>query len=137
MDLSFQEKSLWTIFLGLIVAFGFYFVGVLPAAGTSVTRDQVALFVAAVALLVVTQIAGHVVVAVRDRRSEPDERARLIELKGARNGGYTLAIGIFLALFAALHTEGNFVFTHLLLAFWVLAQLVEVGSQLFLHRRGS
>jgi hypothetical protein len=47
-----------------------------------------------------------------------------------------LATGVFLALCAAMVTQGNFVFTHLLLGFWVLAQLVEIGSQLYLYRRG-
>jgi hypothetical protein len=30
---------------------------------------------------------------------------------------------------------GNFAFTHVLLGAWVLAQLVETGSQLWLYRR--
>ena len=46
-----------------------------------------------------------------------------------------LATGVFFALCAALLTQGNFVFTHVLLAFWVLAQLMQIGSQLFLYRR--
>ena len=33
--------------------------------------------------------------------------------------------------------KGNFVFTHVLLGFWVLAQLVEIASQLVLYRRGA
>lgn len=101
------------------------------------TSHQVALFVLAVVVLVIIQIAGHIVIAIADRRTEPDERDRLIELKGARNASYVLATGVFLALCAALLTEGNFVFTHLLMGFWVLAQLVEIGSQLFLHRQGA
>ncbi len=33
--------------------------------------------------------------------------------------------------------DGSFVFTHLLLGFWVLAQLVEIASQLVLYRRSA
>ena len=58
-------------------------------------------------------------------------------MKGTRNAAYVLASGTFFALCAALLTKGNFVFTHVLLGFWVLAQLVEIGSQLVLHRRGA
>jgi len=47
-----------------------------------------------------------------------------------------LATGVFLALCTALLTNGNFLFMHVLLAFWVLAQLAEIGSRLFLYRRG-
>lgn len=137
MDLSFQEKSLWVAFAGLIGAFGFYFITVLPSHEANVMPEQVGLFILIVVFLVVTQIIGHAAMAIRDRRTEPDERARLIELKGSRNGSYVLASGVFFALSVAVFTEGNFIFTHLLLAFWVLAHLVEIGSQLILHRRGA
>lgn len=137
MSLSFQEKSLWLMFVSLVGVFGFYFATVLPADAANVMPQQVVLFALAVVMLVILQIAGHIVIAIVDRRTETDERDRLIGLKGTRNAGYVLATGVFLALCAAIVTEGNFVFTHLLLGFWVLAQLVEIGSQLFLYRRGS
>jgi hypothetical protein len=47
-----------------------------------------------------------------------------------------LAAGVFCSLSAALVTTGSFVFMHLLLGFWVVAQMVETGTQLFLYRRG-
>lgn len=138
MGLSFQEKSLWLMFVSLVGVFGFYFVTVLPTDAVNVMPQQVALFVLAVVMLVIMQIVGHIVIAVVDRRhTETDERDRLIELKGTRTAAYVLATGVFFALCAALLTKGNFVFTHLLLGFWVLAQLVEIGSQLFLYRRGA
>lgn len=142
MNLSFQEKSLWLMFVSLVGVYGFYFyfafVTVLPTdAAVDVMPHQVVLFVLAVVMLVIMQIVGHIVIAIVDRRTETDERDRLIELKGTRIAAYVLATGVFLALCAALLTNGNFVFTHVLLGFWVLAQLVEIGSQLFLYRRGA
>lgn len=137
MDLSFQEKSLWLMFVSLVGGFGFYLVTVLPTDTVNVMPHQVVFFVLAVVMLVIMQIVGHIVIAIVDRHTETDERDRLIELKGTRNAAYVLATGVFLALCAALLTEGNFVFTHVLLGFWVLAQLVEIGSQLFLYRRGA
>jgi hypothetical protein len=137
MDLSFQEKILWLMFVSLVGVFGVYFITVLPTAAVDVMPHQVVLFVLAVVMLVILQIAGHIVIAIVDRRTETDERDRLIGLKGARNASYVLATGVFLSLCAALLTKGNFLFTHVLLAFWVLAQLVEIGSQLFLYRHGA
>ena len=136
-DVSFQEKSLWLMFVSLVVGFGFYFAMVLPAGAADVLPQQVVLFILAVVMLVVMQVVGHIVIAIIDRRTTTDERDRLIALKGTRNAGYVLATGVFLALCAALVTDGNFVFTHVLLASWVLAQLVEIGSQLVLYRRGA
>jgi hypothetical protein len=141
MNLSFQEKSLWCMFVGLIGAFGFYFTTVLPTNATDVMSgdvmpEQVVLFVLAVVLLVGVQIVGHIVIALIDRRTAVDERDRFIHLKGTRNASYVLATGVFFALCTAILTEGNFLFIHVLLGFWVLAQLVEIGSQLYLYRKG-
>jgi hypothetical protein len=71
-----------------------------------------------------------------ERRAGEDERDRLIQLIGTRNAAYVLATGVFSALCAALLTKGNFVFIHVLLGAWVLAQVVEIVSQLLLQRRG-
>ncbi|MES2317692.1 MAG: hypothetical protein V4631_09380 [Pseudomonadota bacterium] len=137
MTMSFQEKSLWLIFISLIACFGFYFSMVLPGSARDVMPQQVALFGLAVVVLVLLQIVGHVVIALVDRRTDTDERDRLIGLIGSRNAGYVLATGVFTALSTALLFPGNFLFTHVLLGFWALAQLVETGSQLFLYRKES
>lgn len=142
--MSFQEKSLWLLFVSLIGIFGVYFASVLPGAARNVTPGQIGLFAALVALLVVIQIVGSIVLAASGKlsgslagRHDTDERDRFIGLTSTRNGSYVLVVGVCLSLCAALVTEGNFLFTHLLLAFWVLAQLVEIGSQLFQYRRGA
>ncbi len=137
MGLSFREKSLWLMLASLLGVFGFYFAVVLPPEAPNVMPEQVAVFALAVVMLVVVQIVGHVAIAIVDRRTDTDERDRLITLKGARNSGFVLATGAFLALCAALATEGNFVFMHVLLAFWVLAEIVQIGSQLIMYRRGA
>jgi hypothetical protein len=137
MDLSFHQKSLWLQFVTLTCAFGFYFATALRIQTVNIMPPQVGLFMVAVVALVVVQIVGHIVIAIADRRPQTDERDRLIALKGIRNGSYALATGVCLALFTALVTEGNFVFAHVLLGFWVVAQLVEIGSQLVLYHRGA
>lgn len=139
MDLMFHEKSNWLMFVSLVVCFALYFTGALiarPPGAVDVMPQHVVFFTLAVVLLVIMQIVGHILIAIVDRRSETDERDRLIELKGMRNGGYVLAIGVCTSLCVAIVTKGNFIFTHVLLAFWVVAQFVEIGSQLYHYRRG-
>lgn len=136
MDLSFREKSLWLMAASLVAAFGWYSAGVLPAGADDVAPRQIVAFAAAVFVLIVCQIVGHIAIAIADRHTGEDERDRLIALVGARNGGIVLAAGAFFSLCAALVTSGNFAFVHVLLAFWVTAELVSIGSQLVLHRRG-
>ncbi len=142
MSVTFQEKSLWVTFAGLLVAFAAYlslaYASILPsAAAKDVLPHQAALFMVTTLLLVIILVAGHVVIAVVDRRSQTDERDRLIALQGGRNGSFVLACGVFLSLCTALLTEGNAVMAHVLLGFWVLAQAVEIVSQLILYRRGA
>ena len=137
MGLSFQEKSLWLMFVSLIGCFGFYLAMALPPDATYIRSEQMVLFAVAVGFLVIFQIVGHALIAILDRRTETDERDRLIGLKGSRNAGFVLATGVACSLWLAVITTGNFLFTHVLLAFWVLAELVGIATQLVLHRRGA
>lgn len=137
MDLSFQEKSLWLVLASLAGVFGGYFALALPLRTADVNAAQVGLFVGAVVVLVIAQIVGHLIVALAgDADDRSDERDRLIALKGVRNAGYVLATGVFLALCTAVATTGNFATAHVLLASWVIAQMVEIASQLWYYRRG-
>ncbi|MGQ0430042.1 MAG: hypothetical protein ACT4UQ_08925 [Gammaproteobacteria bacterium] len=137
MGTTFQEKSLWLMLAALVACFGAYFAAVLPARSSVVLPDQVALFIAAVVALVLIQIAGHIAIAIVDRRRETDERGRLIELKGTRIAAWVLATGVFGALCVALVADGNFAFTHLLLGSWVLAEMAGIVAKLVLYRRGT
>ena len=137
MDLTFEEKSLWVLLLGLLGVYGYYFSMVLPTDAVNVMPQHKVLFAMAVAYLVASQVVGHILIAIVDPRDETDERDRLIELKGTRVGSWVLAAGVFITLVVAVQTEGNFLFTHVLLGSWVLSQLVEIGSQLYLYRRGA
>ncbi len=144
--MSFQEKSLWLLFWSVGGVFGLYFwlaLTALPRAGDQAAQAHAGLFVGLVVLLMVIQIFGNILLALAGKltgsmngRVDNDERDHLIELKGTRNGSFVLATGVFCSLSAALVTDGNFVFMHLLLGFWVAAQLVETGTQLFYYRRG-
>lgn len=133
---TFEEKSLWILFAGVLIAFGFYFSKVLPTDTINVNPAHIGLFIAAIVILVVVQIIGHIIAAIADRNFASDERDRLYSLKAVRTSSYVLAAGVFISLCVSLITEGNFVFTHVLLGFWVLATLAEIGHQLYLYRRG-
>ena len=144
MNLTFKEKSLWLMLIGLagVSAFYGYTVGHLNQAlqpdvawqAMTVLTPMVGLFFSAVLLLVLFSVVGHIVMAIVDRRAEEDERDRLIALKGGQIGGFVLATGVFFALCVAVACKGNFLFTHLLLAFWVLAQMAEYITQLIIYR---
>lgn len=144
--MSFREKSLWVMLSAMGLAAFFYGHAVayvnheqfetVPWRAMTVNAPMVVMFHIGVAVLVAFAIVGHLAIVLFDQRTEEDERDRLIALKGARVGGFVLAIGVFFALWLAVISTGNFGFTQLLLAFWVLAQMVDYAVQLWLHRRG-
>jgi hypothetical protein len=142
--MSFHEKTLWLQGATLTAVFIIYFAYALDAHALDVRPEHVAAFTGMVVLLVLAQVAGAIALKVGEKiagqsedRIDTDERDRLIGLKGTRNGSFVLATGVFCSLCLAVISHGNFAFTHTLLAFWVLAQLVEIGTQLFLYRRGA
>jgi hypothetical protein len=145
--MSFREKSLWVMVAALTLAAFFYGHAVayvshdqfetVPWPAMRVLPPVVFLFHIAVAVLVLFAIVGHAIIALLDRRTDEDERDRLIALKGARVGGIVLAVGVFLALWLAVASSGNFWFTQVLLGFWVLAQLTDYTVQLKLQRQGG
>ena len=141
MNLTFRERSLWLLLLSLTVTFGFYFASVLPMQLTNVTPSHVMTFIGTLILLVIIQIIGNAILAIARRRElagkvQNDERDVLINLKSTRLAFYVLSVGVFCSLCIALLVPGNFFFVHVLLAFWVLAQVIEILSQLILYRFG-
>ncbi len=145
MNLTFKEKSLWLMLIGLLVFSVFYGYSanqinqlLQPNSdwlAMSVLPPMVGLFIAATVLLVIISVLGHVVLALIDRRTTEDERDQLIALKAERVGGFVLASGVFCALCVAVISSGNFLFTHVLLAFWVLAQITTYATQLLIYRK--
>jgi hypothetical protein len=138
MESTFKEKSLMLMFATTALAFGYYFIAILPQASVDLGVENIALFLAVLIIMVIIQIAGHIIIAVVDRPDEEsDERDRLIALKSVRNGAYLLGTGVIASIGCALTTDGNFIFVHVLFAFLVMAQLLEYGSQLYFYRRGA
>lgn len=139
--MSAAEKRLWVSLAALVLAFGGYFYSAWSTlfsatASANVSPQQAWTFILATIVLVVIVVAGNVVVALLDRHTEEDERDRLILLRGGRFGSFVLATGVFLALCCAPLTHGNATMAHVLLGAWVLAQGVEIVSQLVMYRRG-
>lgn len=138
MGLTFQEKSLWLMFVSITLVFATYFVFAIDHASANVLPQHIMEFGIAVVALVVIAIVGHTLIAIVDRPAGlEDERQKLIQLKGKRNGSYVLGVGLLAAMGTALQFHGNFVFVHTAFAFLVLGALADVGTQLYLYRRMS
>ncbi len=112
MNASFEEKSVWIQLLSIVVLLGSYLVNAAPMLANGVTAlpPFVPLFIAAVVLMVVMLIAGHIVVAIHSRPEGRDERDQLIEWRAESNSGWVLAVGVLAAFhgFTELHFHLHF-----------------------------
>ena len=136
--MSFAERTLWLQVAALVAVYGWFFSAVVPGHGQDIAPDQVVLFViAAVALAAIMAVGLSILAIVARRDTTPDERDRLYALLGTRNGAFALGVAVFVALVTGVAVAGNFAFLNVLLAGWVVAQLVGVGSTIVLYRRGT
>ncbi len=139
MNNGFKENFEWITLISVTFVFGFYFLTVIPPAGSDISIGHVAFFAVLVALLAVIHIVGAILLIALDRFREPetDERDRIIQLKARRNVSWVLSLGIFGGIAAAFFSPGNFWVLHTLLATLAIAQIVESGTVVFHYRRGS
>jgi len=142
MPMSFREKSQWVVLVTVVAVYASYFADVLPNHGADVAPGDMARFAYAVALLVVLQVVGHVLLSIASRRElahglQRDERDLRIDLRASRLSSHLLAVGVFAALIVALQVPGNFAFVHVLFAALVLSHACEVAARIVLYRRGA
>ncbi len=151
MDFSFKEKSIIASLGATLLIFGWYFYHVFANLTLTVNQQlNVSDLIGAVILIVILEIVIQSFIAMRNRKETEDERDKLIEIASHRNGYWTLCIGVWFLLFHLI-IEGsgtrfkfyhNLIFTsptylaHLLLLFFVLAEVIGFVTQLYYYRKG-
>ena len=138
MNASFEEKSVWIQLLSIVVMLGSYLVIAAPMLANDVTAlpPFVPLFIAAVVLMVVMLIAGHIVVAIHSRPEGRDERDQLIEWRAESNSGWVLAVGVLAAVAGLIMSVDNVWIAHVLVLSLFLSTVVRYVLQLVYYRRG-
>lgn len=135
---SFEEKSVWVQFIGLVVVLGGYFAiaGAMLANGVVALAPYVPLFVVAVVLLIIAMIAGHALAAVTGRPEPRDERDRLIGWRAESNSSWLLGAGVFSAIVALILEIPAVWVAHLLLASMFASEILKLSLQIVYYRRG-
>ena len=139
--MSFREKIHWVTLVTMIVAFGWYFLaypwGLAPSpAGLWASAGM--LLPVTIAIIVAMTIASAWM-AIRtpaEANLKEDERDRSIHYRGTHYAYYPLVVGVWVSIFALFWNAGPAVQLNLLLAAVVLAELMRIGVQLYLYRRG-
>lgn len=139
--MSFREKTHWAAFIGIFVAFGWYFVAYpwhkidTPAGVGAVAGMLVPVTVITIAVMAATA-AFFAIRAPNEAYVKEDERERGIHLLGTHLAYYPLVLGCWANMIAIFYRFTPGVYLNMLIATVVLAELVRVGAQLYYYRRG-
>lgn len=138
MGASFEEKSVWVQLVGTVAGLGAYFVvaGRMMAAGVDALPAYVPLFIAAVVLMVVILVAGHIVAAVAGRPDDRDERDRLIGWKAESGSGWVLGVGVLAGVTALVLALKPVWIAHVLLGSLFASETLGYVLRLVYYRRG-
>jgi hypothetical protein len=140
---AFREKSIVVQIVSILAVYGFFGVRLwgfwdqqsLSAAGAGAI--MVLALIGITICVSVIQIASHIALAFFGRFETPDERDRVIGLRGSRNAYLALAVGIWCVLYLAITGIPHGALLYSIMGAFALAELVRLSSQLVYYRLGA
>ncbi len=137
---GFREKSAMLQIVAILVVYGVYGVRLWDfwrASAGPVTVIAIAALIAITIWMIIIGIASHIALVLYMRPEMPDERDRLIDLRGSRNAYFALAAGVWCLLLLAIADPPHGLLFYAIMATFALAEIVRLGSQLFYYRFGA
>jgi hypothetical protein len=139
--MAFREKIHWVTLVTMILAFGWYFLAYPwqiadSPAGVWATAG---LLVPVTIAIIVAMTVATAFLAIRNRAEvdlKEDERDRSFHMRGTHYAYYPLVVGIWINILLIFWGVGQAQQLNLMLATLVAAELVRIGTQLYLYRRG-
>ncbi len=136
-SVTYSEESAMVVVLGQVLVFGGYFYLNWSAS----LEELIPAFFAAVVLLVIIMVIGHIIVAlfhypIEEIDAPIDERGRQIDALGNRNGNWVILAGFWTVPFLALSPVPASLVLNCWLAFLVLASIVKYSSVIVYSRLG-
>ncbi len=135
-ELTFKEKSLWILLASLVLVFGNYYLQLNIPEDATIKRPEMFELGFYVVFLLIVIIVGHIIITAKGQQEQTDERQQQIEVKAQSISTHVLTFGVFHAIVIALVIPGNFWVVHNLFLSVLLAEIVNIGLQLFYFRRG-
>lgn len=147
--MSYQEKNVIVSLVTTVLIAGFYGVNLLRMmqAGEPNPTEVYTLFGVVVVVSILANIASSILTNIvfaiigylRTQEEEEffmDERDKLIELTGSRNGYYVFGLGVFIAMLTLILGMEPLVMFNLIVVSGFSAEVVNNLTQLYLYRRG-
>ncbi|MEO1040070.1 MAG: hypothetical protein AAFX09_11025 [Pseudomonadota bacterium] len=138
--MSFHEKSNLAMTAIFVLAYGAYFLAVLPPAlaGEASITNVTPLLLGAVIFLVIAGVIAHILIAAAAPKDADaaDERDRLIETRAEARAGHVLGGFALLAIALALVGQPVFWIAHAVLGGLVAAEIAKGVFRAVDYRRG-
>jgi len=138
MSASFEEKSVWIQLGAMTIGLGAYFViaSRMLASGVREMSAFAALFMVAVAAMVLLLIFAYAVAAMTSKVEARDERDRLIAWKAEHRSGWLTAVGVLAAVTCMVAGVESVWVANLLLLSLALSEMLGFVLQIVYYRRG-
>lgn len=139
--MSFREKIHLVTLVTMAAAFGWYFLAYpwQVADGPAGVWATAGLLVPVTIAIIVAMTVATAVLAIRNRAEvdiKEDERDRSFHMRGTHYAYYPLVVGIWVNIFLIFWGVGQAQQLNMMIATLVVAELVRIGTQLYLYRRG-
>jgi hypothetical protein len=146
-NLPFKERSAWINASIMLLLAGYYYVKAFSGEPPGPAATLGLLF-QVVVFIVVLEIVGHIAITLWDRRTDTDERDKLIEARAGNIAGYVLGFSVvttigYALLFSAIDPKTQMCnptsiasAAHLLVLGMLFSELTKAGAQLVFYRRG-
>lgn len=139
--MSFREKIHWVAFIAMLLAFGWYFLtfpwrdAASPAALWAAGGMLVPLTIGIIAVMTVAT-AIMAILGRGEVHLAEDERDRNIHWYGTHLAYYPMVVGTWAGIGLIFAEAPPAILLNLLLAMVVMSELLRIGSQIWLYRRG-
>ena len=138
--MSFREKTHWVALIVILAAFGWYFLQlhtVLPHGPGNIAASGGLLTGVTITIILAMSVVIGIIAAMNPREAhmKDDERDRAIHWRGTHYAYYPIVIGVWLCIGAIFYGYSAGTILNSLLAVVVVAEVVRIGSQLWLYRR--
>jgi hypothetical protein len=140
---TFREKSIVVQIVSILAVYGFFGVRLWgfwdQPSMSSAFAGAIAVFtlIGITICMIIIGIVSHVALVFYARPETPDERDRVIGLRGSRNAYGVLAVGIWCVLYLAIAGVPHGALLYAIMGAFALAELVRLGSQLLYYRLGA
>lgn len=140
---TFRERSIVIQTVSILVVFGFFGARLWgfwdrPSLSSGAAGAIMVFALIGITLcMIIIIISGYVALAFYGRSEPPDERDRVVGLRGARNAYGALAVGIWCVLYLAILGVPHGALLYSIMGAFALAELVRLGSQLLYYRLGA